>query len=126
MAALSFGGYVYFNPDRPLTAQKIYVSLILLDNIRVPINLIPHAITVVTVTVSCGQAISSSIVVLGEMFGIYVPITVRGSGDTEKVVTKVILFLPVRRSCTDLNITAPNVHHVKRYTDLTLYLLRVW
>ena len=61
VAALSFGGYVYFNPDTPLTAQKIFVSLTLIDIIRHPINFIPHAITVITVTVS-GQTFISGII----------------------------------------------------------------
>ena len=60
MAALSFGGYVYFNPDTPLTAEKIFVSLTLLDVIRLPINMLPYAITVITVTVS-GQAFISGL-----------------------------------------------------------------
>ena len=69
VAALSFGGYVYFNPDTPLTAEKIFVSLTLLDVIRHSINLIPHAITVITVTVS-GQAFISGMGILSKAFGI--------------------------------------------------------
>ena len=62
MAALSFGGYVYFNPDTPLTAEKIFVSLTLIDIMRLPINMIPYALSAITVKVS-GQAFIAGIVV---------------------------------------------------------------
>ena len=45
VAALSFGAYVYLNPDKPLTAEVIFISLILLDMIRDPMTIVPFIMT---------------------------------------------------------------------------------
>ena len=44
MAAAVFGIYTIVNPDEPLTAEKIFVSITLFGLIRVPLIMLPFAI----------------------------------------------------------------------------------
>ena len=45
VAVLSFGAFVYFNPDTPLTAEVIFISLMLMNAIRRPMNQVPYILT---------------------------------------------------------------------------------
>ena len=45
VAVLSFGAFVYFNPDTPLTADVLFISLMLLDMIRQPMTRISFVMT---------------------------------------------------------------------------------